>query len=71
MQLKLYKKVLSILAVVLTIIYLIWRIFFTIPSYQHHEFAFVFAIALLVSEIISNFTAFILIFLRLRFNKKT
>lgn len=70
MQLKLYKKVLSILAVVLTIIYLIWRIFFTIPSYQHHEFAFVFAIALLVSEIISNFTAFILIFLRLRFNKK-
>lgn len=69
MQLKFYQKFLYILAIFLTVIYLIWRIFFTIPTY-HHLFSFIIAVLLLISELASNITAFILIYFRLQFNKK-
>ncbi|MFL2043962.1 glycosyltransferase family 2 protein [Weissella hellenica] len=69
MKFKFYKKVIFALAIVLTVLYLIWRIFFTIPTY-HHLFSFIIALLLLLSELLSNFTAFILIWLRLRFNSE-
>ena len=69
MKLKFYQKAIYALAIILTVLYLIWRIFFTIPTY-HHLFSFIIALLLLLSELLSNFTAFILIWLRLRFNKE-
>ena len=68
MQLKLHQKVLYGLAVILTVIYLIWRTFFTLPSYDHLV-SFVVAILLLLSEILSNMTAFIIIYFRVKFDK--
>ncbi|KRK79197.1 glycosyltransferase family 2 protein [Companilactobacillus nodensis] len=54
------KKLLYAITVISTVIYLVWRTFFTIPF--HTKFwVFLFAILLLLSEIISNFSAFVLI----------
>ncbi|WP_125767656.1 glycosyltransferase family 2 protein [Lapidilactobacillus wuchangensis] len=58
------KKITYILAIILSIIYLLWRVFFTIP-WQANIFVLIFALLLVISELISNFTAFILIFFRL------
>lgn len=69
MQLKLYQKIMHIAAILLSVVYLIWRIFFTLPSHQH-LISFLVAVLLLISEIFSNVTAFIIIYFRLRFNKK-
>ena len=68
MQLKLHQKVLYGLAVILTVIYLIWRTFFTLPLHEHLV-SFVVAILLLLSEILSNMTAFIIIYFRVKFDK--
>lgn len=54
------KKILYLAAVLFSVIYLVWRLFFTLPL-SGSLFALVFGIALWVSEVISNFTAFILI----------
>lgn len=51
-------------AIALSIIYLLWRVFFTIP-WHASLFTLVFALLLVGSEIISNSTAYVLIALRL------
>ncbi|WP_125762224.1 glycosyltransferase family 2 protein [Companilactobacillus hulinensis] len=54
------KKIIYAVTIISTMIYLLWRLFFTIP--WHSQFwVLLFAILLLLSEIISNFTAFVLI----------
>lgn len=58
------KKVSYILAIVLSVIYLLWRIFFTI-SWHAHIFTLIFALLLVGSEIFSSFTAYVLIIFRL------
>ncbi|GEO70158.1 glycosyltransferase family 2 protein [Levilactobacillus acidifarinae] len=58
------RRALNILAVVLSVIYLLWRVFFTIP-WHAHLFTLIFALLLVLSEIISNFTGFMLIFFRM------
>ncbi|MGP4117680.1 glycosyltransferase [Levilactobacillus zymae] len=58
------RRALNILAVVLSVIYLLWRVFFTIP-WHAHLFTLIFALLLVISEIISNFTGFMLIFFRM------
>lgn len=58
------KKIVYILAITMSIIYLIWRLFFTIP-WGATFLTLVFALLLVVSEIISSLTAYILIILRL------
>ena len=58
------RRALNILAVVLSVIYLLWRVFFTIP-WHTHLFTLIFALLLVISEIISNFTGFMLIFFRM------
>ncbi|MFA9353726.1 glycosyltransferase family 2 protein [Pediococcus pentosaceus] len=58
------KKVSYILAIVLSVIYLLWRIFFTIP-WHAHIFTLIFALLLVGSEIFSSFTAYVLIIFRL------
>ncbi|WP_225436241.1 glycosyltransferase family 2 protein [Lacticaseibacillus manihotivorans] len=64
------KRFVYILALVLSVIYLLWRVFFTIP-WHAHLFVLIFALLLVTSELFSNFTAFILIALRmLNFNKQ-
>ena len=68
MHLKLHQKILYGLAVILTVIYLIWRTFFTLPLHEHLVL-FVVAILLLLSEILSNMTAFIIIYFRVNFDK--
>ncbi|WP_318764950.1 hypothetical protein [Lactiplantibacillus carotarum] len=55
------KKITYVLAIVLSVIYLIWRVGFTIP-WHANWFALIFALLLVGSELLSNFTAFILIF---------
>ncbi|WP_100665670.1 glycosyltransferase family 2 protein [Leuconostoc citreum] len=64
------KKALYIITICLSTVYLLWRIFFTIP-WQTNIFALVFALLLLASEIISSSTAFILIILRIIQSSKT
>lgn len=54
------KKILYLAAVLFSVIYLVWRLFFTLPL-SGSLFALIFGIALWVSEVVSNFTAFILI----------
>ncbi|WP_234421464.1 glycosyltransferase family 2 protein [Pediococcus pentosaceus] len=58
------KKVSYILAIVLSVIYLFWRVFFTIP-WHAHIFTLIFALLLVGSEIFSSFTAYVLIIFRL------
>lgn len=58
MQLK--KKILYFSAFILTVIYLVWRGLYTLP-WEGSIFALVFGILLWLSEILSNFTAVILI----------
>lgn len=57
---KMYKKFVYLLAFVLSVIYLVWRGMYTLP-WSESLFAICFGIALWVSEIVSNVTAFILI----------
>lgn len=56
-------------AIVLSIIYLLWRIFFTIP-WHANIFTLIFALLLVISEILSNLTGFILIFFRMLSTQK-
>ena len=58
------RRVLNVLAIVLSVIYLLWRVFFTIP-WHAHLLTLIFALLLVISEIISNFTGFMLIFFRM------
>lgn len=58
------KKVSYILAIVLSVIYLLWRVLFTIP-WHAHIFTLIFALLLVGSEIFSSFTAYVLIIFRL------
>ena len=54
------KKILYVTAFILTVIYLVWRGLYTLP-WDESVFALVFGILLWISEIISNFTAVVLI----------
>ncbi|MEE6657536.1 hypothetical protein RAO19_03765 [Pediococcus acidilactici] len=58
------KKISYVLAIVLSVLYLLWRVFFTIP-WHAHLFTLIFALMLVGSEIVSNFTAYVLIAFRL------
>lgn len=58
------KKITYMLSIVLSVIYLIWRIGFTIP-WHTNWFVLIFALLLAGSEFSSHFTAFILIFFRI------
>ncbi|KRN75377.1 glycosyltransferase [Weissella kandleri] len=62
------KKIQYFLAIFLTVMYLIWRIFFTIP-WTASFFTLLFALLLVTSEILSSFTAFLLIIFRLMKDK--
>jgi cellulose synthase (UDP-forming) len=53
-----------IFAIVLSVLYLLWRVLFTIPWHTHIG-VLIFALALVISEIVSNLTAYVLIILRL------
>lgn len=63
------RRFLYFLAIALSVIYLIWRIFFTIP-WHSNIFTLIFALLLVISEILSNTTGFILIFFRMLSTKK-
>ena len=54
-------NLLYLLAFITSVIYLGWRILYTIP-WQDSTFSWVFGLLLWISEVISSFTAFILIF---------
>jgi len=58
------RRFLNILAIVLSVVYLLWRVLFTIP-WHAHLFTLIFALLLVFSEIVSNFTGFMLIFFRM------
>lgn len=58
------KKASYILAIALSVIYLLWRVIFTIP-WHAHIFTLIFALLLVGSEIFSSFTAYVLIIFRL------
>ncbi|MFC6260709.1 glycosyltransferase family 2 protein [Levilactobacillus fujinensis] len=63
------RRAVYILAIVLSVIYLLWRVFFTIP-WHANIFTLIFALLLVISEILSNFTGFILIFFRMLATRK-
>lgn len=63
------RRFLYFLAIALSVIYLIWRVFFTIP-WHSNIFTLIFALLLVISEILSNLTGFILIFFRMLSTKK-
>jgi len=63
------RRALYFLAILLSVIYLLWRIFFTIP-WHANLFTLIFALLLVLSEILSNMTGFILIFFRMLSTKK-
>lgn len=63
------KKVAYVLAFLLSLLYLIWRVFYTLP-WNGSIWILIFAILLVFSEIISNITAYIVIYFRLRVTKK-
>lgn len=54
------KQIIYALTIISTLVYLIWRLFFTLP-WGSSFWILLFAILLLLSEFISNFTAFVLI----------
>lgn len=58
------RRLLYFLAILLSVIYLLWRVFFTIP-WHSNIFTLIFALLLVISEILSNATGFILIFFRM------
>ena len=58
------RKVAYFLAILLSILYLLWRVFFTIPWHAKPA-VLIFALLLVICEIISNSTAYILIYFRL------
>lgn len=58
------RRLLYFLAILLSVIYLLWRVFFTIP-WHSNIFTLIFALLLVLSEILSNATGFILIFFRM------
>lgn len=58
------KRAVYVLSLVLSVIYLLWRVLFTIPWHAHF-LTLVFALLLVSSEIFSNLTAYILICLRM------
>ena len=58
---KSFMRIIYFLAFFSTLIYLTWRILFTIP-WQDSPFASIFGIILWTSEVLSSFTAFVLIF---------
>ncbi|GEO74342.1 glycosyltransferase [Levilactobacillus namurensis DSM 19117] len=63
------RRILNVLAIILSVIYLLWRVFFTIP-WHAHLFTLIFALLLVLSEIVSNFTGFMLIFFRMLATRK-
>ncbi len=63
------RRFLYFLAIALSIIYLLWRVFFTIP-WRANILTLIFALLLVISEILSNLTGFILIFFRMLSTKK-
>lgn len=63
------RRFLYFLAIALSVVYLLWRIFFTIP-WHANLFTLIFALLLVLSEILSNATGFILIFFRMLQTKK-
>jgi len=63
------RRFIYFLAIALSVIYLLWRIFFTIP-WRANIFTLIFALLLVISEILSNSTGFILIFFRMLSTKK-
>lgn len=69
MRISLTKKIVYVLAIVLSMLYLLWRVFFTIP-WHAHLFTLIFALMLVGCEIISNFTAYVLIAFRILQSKK-
>lgn len=58
------KKIIYVLSITLSVIYLLWRVLFTIP-WHAHIFTLIFALMLVGSELISNFTAFVIIIFRM------
>jgi len=69
MRISTKKKIIYILAIALSVLYLLWRVFFTIP-WHAHIFTLIFALLLVGSELISNFTAYVLIIFRIMQSKK-
>lgn len=63
------KKIAYVLAFLLSILYLIWRVLFTLP-WNGSIWILIFAILLVGSEIVSNITAYIVIYFRVRVVKK-
>ncbi|WP_125764714.1 glycosyltransferase family 2 protein [Companilactobacillus hulinensis] len=63
------KGFIYVLAIVLSVVYLLWRVLFTIP-WHAHIFTLIFALLLVGSELVSNFTAYVLIIFRLLEAKK-
>ncbi|GHN19345.1 hypothetical protein ME783_18870 [Lactobacillus delbrueckii] len=64
-----WKKILYCLAIILSAIYLIWRIGWTIP-WEQRFWVLLYAIVLWVCEVISNLTAYITIIFRMLPPKK-
>lgn len=64
-----WKKFLYYLAIILSVVYLIWRIGWTIPWEQSFWFL-LYAIILWVCEVVSNLTAYITIIFRMLPAKK-
>jgi cellulose synthase (UDP-forming) len=63
------KKFSYVLAIILSLIYILWRVFFTIP-WHANLFTLIFALLLVGSEIFSSFTAYVLIIFRMIRSKK-
>lgn len=63
------KKVAYVLAFLLSVLYLLWRVFFTLP-WDSSLWVLIFGMLLIGSEIISNITAYIVIYFRIRVKKK-
>lgn len=62
------KKTAYVAALILSVLYLSWRVCFTIPWHAHLG-TLIFALALIISEIVSSFTGYILIAFRLLSSK--
>ncbi|RRG18894.1 glycosyltransferase [Weissella viridescens] len=62
------KRMMYLFSCLLTVFYLVWRVFFTLPWHASY-WLIAFAIILVVCEIMSNCTAYLTIFLRLRVSK--
>jgi len=69
MRISWHRKAVYVLAIALSVLYLLWRVLFTIP-WHAHLFTLIFALMLVGSEIVSNLTAFVLIIFRILESKK-